>query len=75
MANMPHGPWAGGKNLQTIGEAASSLAKSMSDTQFDDLVEAMCQDRKCGLDDPNIPAHPADIPELEAVKNLPTLAS
>ena len=72
LANVLHGPFKGGKNFQSFGEAAEDLARTITPDQFADLQDQMCADLRV---DPNeselIPESASAIPDLQCVKNLP----
>lgn len=78
LSNAAHGPYGSGRNQQSIQEAASSLSKSLSTEEFEELVDAMLRDRNLhetdDYDIPGIPTEPADIPELDCVRRLPVYA-
>ena len=73
LANCSHGPYSGGKNRQTLEEAAEDL-QDMHGDSFHILVDEMMADMRCDPDDPRLPKSPAELPGLPCVKNLPPYA-
>ena len=74
LSNMVHGPYAGARNQQGLGEAARDLARTMGAADFQLLVEQMAFDRHIEVGDASLPRRPADIPSLPAIRNLPAYA-
>ena len=79
MSNVHHGPWKSGRNHQTVLEAAQSLAATISQEEFERLLELMFYDHRISydgdtsaLDTTIFPETPADIPKLKALVNYPT---
>lgn len=72
MANMAHGPFGSARNSQTLLQAAEVLSDSMTQDQFDILVEGMCFDLRCESEDhAEIPQGVQDIPLLPVFQTLP----
>ena len=64
-----HGPFLSAGNQWTKQEVAELLGETMTESDFQDLREAMLQDR---YNDPRgLPDSPSDIAQLPAVQNLP----
>ena len=72
LSNSAHGPYGGGKNKQSLEEAARDLSENMQTAEFDSLVEQMAQDQQVEPGHESLPRSREDIPHLKAVKNLPT---
>ena len=73
LANCSHGPYGGGKNRQTLEEAAEDL-QGMSAESFDILLDEMTNDMRCDHLDSRLPRSASDIATLPAIQNLPAYA-
>ena len=69
---MAHGPFRSGRNKCTIQEAAASMVQTMTQEEFNDLVDRMAIDRAVSdSEDDTLPDSPQQILDLPAIQNLP----
>ena len=74
--NNSHGPFKGGRNHQSLAEAAADLGSRLSEAEFATLVEGMWADQShLEEDQVCIPETPSEIQHLPAIQNLPPFAT
>ena len=71
LSNVAHGPYKSGRNAQTLQEAVSHYAETISFDDFNDLVDMMAMDKGIDGDHESLPDSPDDLPNLECFTRLP----
>ena len=71
MSNMAHGPYRSGQNFRTIQEAVQDYIANIGSDSWDDLCDAIAQDKHTTADDETIPQEPADLANMECFQTLP----